>query len=521
MKRPFSKLFIRYFLFLFTALLLFSSFRYQLSVQEIENHIDDDVEDYFQVLENRMAATYNDRLRDLVYIRDMTETLLENDRSDEPITDVYYEFSKATGLYDQIRYLDLDGNEIIRVNYEEGIPRVLPESELQNKAKRYYFQAMEIMKHNDIYISPVDLNMENAEIEVPLKPMIRMGMTMQDQAGNPIGYVVMNYLAANWLQTESEFFSSFRDHVITFQEMRIVNNEGYYLQHENAQKEWGFIFPERKEANFSLEYPKIWAERNNKDVLKKVLDQDVVYLMELKRLEPKDPYMSQAFSLGYLVYDFPRDRYNMYFRSAREEALVLLFVSLFVALLGAYFLENSVQSRKELIDSLHHRANRDELTGLLNKSGFLSMVPEEMERWDDGILAIGYFDIDDFKSVNDRYGHAAGDEVLKEVGVRLEEVLRERDLPARIHGDEFNILLKLRKEIDSLVVARRLINRMKDPIETTAGEILLTVSLGIAFFHEEESFDKVAERADRLMYQVKQSGKSDYRIEGLAPESES
>ncbi len=519
MKLKLSKIYIKYFLMLAVLFLGLSALRYQLSVTEMEGHVDDDVADYFHMLENHMESTYRELERDLIYMRGMTETMFDEGATSAQIAGSYYEFSKAIGMYDQIRYLNEAGIEVVRVNYENGNPRIVIEEELQDKSDRFYVHDLQQLDHDAIYISSVDLNMENGKLEVPLKPMIRIGMTVEDQNGDRAGFVILNYLVDNWLTAESQYYASLAEHVIDFSEFRIVNMDGYYLQHEDPEKEWGFVFPERDEENLAIKMPELWSVRDGEGVIKESTKQEVIYLRKIHAFDSGTPYRSHSVELGYMVYEISMERYEGFFKASNDEGLLLAVISLVLALLGAYFLENSAKSRRDLIQSLHLRASRDQLTGLYNKQGFLELVPVEKKRWDDGISAIGYFDIDDFKSVNDQYGHAVGDEVLQEVGKRLTEVLRDRDLPARIHGDEFNILLKLRKEIDARVVARRLINRMKDPIQTEVGEVAITVSLGIAFFRGKESFDEVAERADRLMYEVKRTGKSDYRIEGLAPDA--
>lgn len=521
MKKRFSKQFIRYFILIFMMLFLLVGIWYQTSTNKIVTHINDDVDDYFQLLENRMILTYEDRVRDLIYTRGLTESLLADGRSFQHISKFYYELSKSLGLYDQIRYLDVQGQEQVRINFEAGNPRIVAGDELQDKSQRYYFVEMTDLKREGIYFSPLDLNIENGEVEWPLKPMIRMGMRVEDAQGNPIGFIVLNYLAANWMQTESQYFSSTDKHMIDFQALQIINQDGYYLKHEDPEEAWGFVLSERGESNFASQFPSVWAKRNQTEVVREEVDKGLVYMKKITGLQPQPPYEAEPYEVGYFAYSFPEEKYRLFFLELQREWISLIGLSVFFALLGAYFLENSAKVRKERLESLHKRVNRDELTGLFNKSGFLSMIPSERKRWNDGVLAVGYFDIDDFKSVNDQFGHATGDEVLIEVGKRLQEVLRERDLSARIHGDEFNILLKLRKGIDATVVARRLINRMKDPIETSVGKIHVTVSLGIAFVGQEESFEQVSERADRLMYEVKKSGKSDYRIEGLASETES
>lgn len=518
MKKP-SREFVRYFFMIIILLSILTGIRYYSSYHDVENRIDSQVEDTMSVFENRIVNTYDDRLRDLIYTREITERLLHSGVELERIEEIYYEFAKSLGLYDQVRLIDIRGNELVRINYGKGKPKIVPAEELQEKLDRYYFQETVRIDHYGIYLSPLDLNEEGGVIERPFKPMIRLGMQIQDQNGNPQGVVILNYLAENWIDVDANKLADYPEPMVDFDDLWIVNPQGYYVHHQDDSREWGFMLSGREAYSLVNDYPDLWEDRNASLSQKSKQSDAILYLKKIPALEPPAPYYSEPYELGFLVYHFPLDQYENYFDAAKQEWLAWMAGSIFVALLGAYFLEGFARSRKEMIDNLHMRANRDHLTGLLNKSGFQAMLPGERNRWNDGILAIGYFDIDDFKSVNDQYGHAVGDEILLEVGNRLKQVLRERDLPARIHGDEFNILLKLRKEIDARVVARRLINRMKDPIVTTAGEIAITVSLGIAFYGEEESFEEVAERADRLMYEVKRTGKSDYRIEGLAQEA--
>ena len=77
--------------------------------------------------------------------------------------------------YDQCRFINEKGIEVIRINFNNGTPYIVPDSGLQNKSNRYYFQETIKLSENEVYISPLDLNIENGEVEVPFKPMIRIG----------------------------------------------------------------------------------------------------------------------------------------------------------------------------------------------------------------------------------------------------------------------------------------------------------------------------------------------------------
>ena len=89
--------------------------------------------------------------------------------------------SQRIAVYDQIRFLDQSGMEVVRVNYNKGLPNIVPKDKLQNKAGRYYFKDAYRLKKGKIFVSPLDLNIEGGKIETPLKPMIRFGTPVYDQ----------------------------------------------------------------------------------------------------------------------------------------------------------------------------------------------------------------------------------------------------------------------------------------------------------------------------------------------------
>jgi len=88
---------------------------------------------------------------------------------------IFFSFTSRSGLYDQVRLLDAAGNELIRINYNNGTPFIVPGDQLQSKADRYYFQEASQMNLGEVYMSPFDLNIENQKLEKPYKPTIRFG----------------------------------------------------------------------------------------------------------------------------------------------------------------------------------------------------------------------------------------------------------------------------------------------------------------------------------------------------------
>ena len=153
-------------------------------------------------------------------------------------------------------------------------------------------------------------------------------------------------------------------------------------------------------------------------------------------------------------------------------------------------------------------ARRDPLTGLANRLAFSERLAEAQARSDrsNQALAVGVLDLDNFKQVNDKYGHIAGDELLKIFGTRLRKAMRSTDLVARLGGDEFVVLVEAIHSPDELSVAlSRLEVVIKEPFELkTFGEISLNMSLGIALYPDDGAeTDLLLRRADTALYEAK------------------
>jgi diguanylate cyclase (GGDEF)-like protein/PAS domain S-box-containing protein len=161
---------------------------------------------------------------------------------------------------------------------------------------------------------------------------------------------------------------------------------------------------------------------------------------------------------------------------------------------------------------LEHRARTDELTELLNRKEVLSRIETlgAQSRRTGHELAVLFCDLDRFKDINDRHGHAAGDEVLRVTAERLRSVLRTSDdLAARIGGDELLVVLHgVRGMEDALTIAEKLRNAAAQPITTPSGPVSTTLSIGVTLAHPDETTDALVARADTAMYRAKQSGRN-------------
>jgi two-component system cell cycle response regulator len=165
-----------------------------------------------------------------------------------------------------------------------------------------------------------------------------------------------------------------------------------------------------------------------------------------------------------------------------------------------------------LVEEAQRLATVDSLTTLLNRRAFLASLDLELER----ARRLNYpttmvlLDVDHFKQVNDRYGHAAGDAVLAAVGRTLGRQLRKVDLVARWGGEEFVVALTGTNETDALMVAERLRTRLEGlSVRAPDGSVIpVTASFGVAQWDRGESADAVIDRADQAMYAAKKAGRN-------------
>jgi len=178
-------------------------------------------------------------------------------------------------------------------------------------------------------------------------------------------------------------------------------------------------------------------------------------------------------------------------------------------------LRTSLRERDDLAAELRHLAFHDSLTGLPNRALFVDRVENALARArrHGGQVVVLLIDLDDFKPVNDRLGHAYGDELLKQVGERLRQCLRESDTAARLGGDEFAGLLEEPIAEGFVSVAERIVRAVKRPYVLGDEQVVVCASVGVAVDRNgaHESGDLLRE-ADVAMYAAKHQGKGNYQV---------
>lgn len=165
---------------------------------------------------------------------------------------------------------------------------------------------------------------------------------------------------------------------------------------------------------------------------------------------------------------------------------------------------------KELQSQMQFHATRDALTGLANRWMFSQHLAQAFKQTvrQPGRLALLLLDLDDFKSANDRHGHAVGDRVLIEAARRVAASVRTGDVIARLGGDEFVVLLREIETDDAVIVAEKIVDALARPCVVEGHDVTLGGSIGIAYSPDDaQDADTLMRYADMAMYRAKSLGR--------------
>jgi len=163
---------------------------------------------------------------------------------------------------------------------------------------------------------------------------------------------------------------------------------------------------------------------------------------------------------------------------------------------------------------LHHTATRDGMTSLFKKEHFVKLISKFLECSYVGVHhSVLFIDIDDFKVINDTYGHDVGDEFIVTISERIIRSLRNTDVACRYGGDEFLVWIDNMTPEDVRIIAERLLENISEPIMLQDTEIIVSVSMGISMYPEDGTdAESLITKSDERMYQAKSKGKNQYMM---------
>ena len=241
------------FAIIFLALYLLSDFENEkkdaeikVALQQVDNHINEHFRSVFSDLEflanNPIIDSY------IGYSHVTTER--------DAVQSIFQSMAQSHDDYDQIRLLSKDGMELVRVNRNGDTVSVTNSENLQDKSDRYYYKEALSLQPGGVYISRLDLNVDNGVVEIPYKPMMRFVLPIVDAEQNILALIALN-LKGNLVLTHlHEIMKNQRG------EHLVLNREGFRLHSQNKQDPtWAFMF--NSKDNFASEHPSVWSSINS------------------------------------------------------------------------------------------------------------------------------------------------------------------------------------------------------------------------------------------------------------------
>lgn len=523
------------------------------------------IKEFHKNIEGKMIKFFGSGEKDIHFLSSISNEKLKsiqtasnlNHNLDLLTSDFYY-FSQTNIQYNQVRFINKEGYEVIRINNEEGSPEIVQNNQLQYKGDRYYIQEARKLKKGEIYVSSLDLNQEKGIIEKVSTPVMRFVSPLYDE--NTLkGFVVLN-LNVKWILQDIQ---RVRDRT-NFENVIVLDNNGFYVLHSNEKKSWGSYKDYDTGENFKKDYPKIFHDVHNSSTLKIIeSNKDILSFSPIKILKKDSKKFFVVLYIDKETYLQPLIQFtSKWILEMIAIFILIIFVGVYISnhlsepiltltktvehigkgnfdveidihtgdeieCLGSevkkmsYDLKNMYNNMEKLVKErtkeleLAHAemgkmANTDSLTGLYNRHYFNQFIQNEEQRIQNfkGILTICIIDVDKFKYINDFYGHTVGDEVLKSISEILKNSVQKKDVVIRYGGDEFLIILPDCDENDTQFFINTIYDNLK--LWNESSHLLqhdLSLSIGYA---EYNGTSKVLDRikvADERMYKIKNAKK--------------
>jgi len=224
------------------------------SIRSIAHSTEDRVLD---IARQRLTLSINSLISDVSYLseQDALQNFLADDSTEARyhLGAEYRAFARHREFVDQLRFIDAAGQEVVRVNRLGHKVELVPADQLQNKADRYYTKDTLKLGRGQVFVSPIDLNVEHGAIEQPGKPTIRVGVPVFDAYGNKRGVVVINYLAQRILNRISELNGDVAG-------IWLLTADGYWLMGPSPDDAFAFMYPDRTGHSFAAAYPDVWRQ---------------------------------------------------------------------------------------------------------------------------------------------------------------------------------------------------------------------------------------------------------------------
>ena len=472
--------------------------------------------------ENTIISNKINRISgDLLYVTDCLHLNDDGTNNYADVEKLWLAFSNRRTLYDQIRFIDMEGNEVIRINYDPDGSLLVDQADLQNKKDRYYFTDTMKLKKDQIYISKLDLNVENDVIEDPIKPMLRISMPYYNSKGEQKGMIILNYLAGDLLKQIKKIAT------VSNGNLSLINADGYWIyDSEEPKNNWAFMYEDQMNISFNNRYQEEWKTIKEKDSGQIINKNGVfVFSKSITSRTFKQDNVGYKIILGagdlslVSVMSNSSENGKLFTNSFWQNELATLkniyYLYVFLFFISVIISVLMIMNKNEKA-KIKFFSEYDSLTGVYNRrAGFekLSQLYKSSES-KNSTISVCFIDINGLKEVNDALGHESGDELILSVIAGIKHNIRNNDFVARLGGDEFLIIFEGMDESKAEEIWSRIIHEYEKINDAEGRKYVISVSHGIEVFQSNSNqfIDVIINSADEKMYDEKRRIKKDLKV---------
>lgn len=510
-----------------------------------------------QVLARRISQNREEITRDLSLLVNLPvslDALAGNGQRADQLAALFAGLMQANSAYVQIRLISAKdfGLEVVRVDRQGSTPVRVAQDDLQEKGHFAYVSDTLALPAGQTYLPRITVNHESGVGAGFDQPALQQAMPVMDHAGRAAGVIVIN------VDLNGMFALLAADLPPAFQVL-LANGAGDILIHPDRSKTFGFDKGRREllQRDLPAALPVVTGRSDHvvfETTSASLGDEPLVAAfiglavaspandnrLVLGLAQPLTRVLAQSRQLGGVILQIVTglslvcllaavvlgraltQPINAVTKAAQRFASGQLAGSLplqrndEIGLLARSFQQMQETITAQVADlqrnqeTLEHLSQHDTLTGLPNRRLFQDRLEQALAhaRRQAEVVWVLFIDLDDFKAVNDRYGHNGGDRVLKIVGERLLAMMRQVDTVARLGGDEYVVLLGAATRYEHVtMIAQKLLATLNAPIALEAGELRISASIGISRFPQDGlTASDIMANADRAMYAVKAGG---------------
>ncbi|MDT8420753.1 MAG: diguanylate cyclase [Desulfuromonadales bacterium] len=505
------------YLFSVTIIYLWSQNEYATLI----SHIEDDELRFIELYQSKISDSMDHIFFDLQWFsqQNALAAWLETNQPDElqELVREYVGLLSVRPAYYQLRLFDEAGQEVFQIGRDRDIPVATLQEQRQDNTESTLLKETGQLERGTVLVSPMELNIERGQVEVPYRPVIRFITPVYDIHDHWRGSLLISYQA----RAMTDVLRSMSDKVSG--SLMLVNKAGYWLVAENPADEWGSMVEERRERLFYRDYPQSWVQlqpdRKGQFITEDglftftTIDLQSVFGNSYQKTRTLPPLEVVAPDVEWkIISHVPAERLSARLATLEKFKWIFLGLAFLASLLISSLFYRNRNRQKSHQEELEKMAYFDNLTGLTSRALFVDQLNDllHLSRREGDHFALMVVDLDGFKQINDTFGHQGGDRLLCMVAERLKHNVRSTDTVARTGGDEFSIILSRVEHADvAHNLAEKILKSLQLPFQISGRHCHIGASIGFSVSTEQEqAADVLWKQADIAMYRAKQSGKN-------------